>query len=119
MEVHLVNDGPVTLLLDRPKRSLNYGKENFLPLFFIIFFSLWVHLRCPGLKRAEGDGDERDQEPAVAGMFYPDQPDILSRDVKKFLEGAKKEKIEGDVVALLSPHAGYMYSGRWLPVFIN
>jgi AmmeMemoRadiSam system protein B/AmmeMemoRadiSam system protein A len=52
------------------------------------------------------------REPAVAGMFYPDKPDILSRDIKQYLENAKKEKIEGEIVALLSPHAGYMYSGQ-------
>ena len=52
------------------------------------------------------------REPAVAGMFYPDKPDILSRDVKRYLKNAKKEKIEGEIVALLSPHAGYMYSGQ-------
>jgi len=52
------------------------------------------------------------REPAVAGAFYPDKPDVLSRDVKKYLENSKKEKIEGDIVALISPHAGYMYSGQ-------
>ena len=50
--------------------------------------------------------------PAVAGMFYPDRPELLSRDVKGYLENAKKEKIEGEVIALVSPHAGYMYSGK-------
>ena len=52
------------------------------------------------------------REPAVAGAFYPDKPEVLSRDVKKYLENSKKEKIEGDIVALISPHAGYMYSGQ-------
>jgi AmmeMemoRadiSam system protein B/AmmeMemoRadiSam system protein A len=52
------------------------------------------------------------REPAVAGAFYPDKPEVLSRDVKKYLENSKKEKIEGDIVALVSPHAGYMYSGQ-------
>ncbi len=52
------------------------------------------------------------REPAVAGMFYPDKPDILSRDVKQYLERAQKEKLEGEVIALVSPHAGYMYSGQ-------
>jgi AmmeMemoRadiSam system protein B/AmmeMemoRadiSam system protein A len=52
------------------------------------------------------------REPAVSGMFYPEKPDILSRDVKRYLENAKKEKVEGEIVALLSPHAGYMYSGQ-------
>jgi hypothetical protein len=52
------------------------------------------------------------REPAVAGAFYPDKPEVLSRDVKKYLEIAKKEKVEGEIVALISPHAGYMYSGQ-------
>jgi AmmeMemoRadiSam system protein B/AmmeMemoRadiSam system protein A len=52
------------------------------------------------------------REPAVAGAFYPDKPEVLSRDIKKYLENSKKEKIGGDIVALISPHAGYMYSGQ-------
>ena len=52
------------------------------------------------------------REPAVAGAFYPDKPEVLSRDVKRYLENAKKEKLEGEIVALVSPHAGYMYSGQ-------
>jgi AmmeMemoRadiSam system protein B/AmmeMemoRadiSam system protein A len=52
------------------------------------------------------------REPAVAGAFYPDKPEVLSQDVKRYLENAKKEKVEGDIVALISPHAGYMYSGQ-------
>jgi len=31
------------------------------------------------------------REPAVAGAFYPDKPEILSRDVKKYL-GKRKER---------------------------
>jgi len=52
------------------------------------------------------------REPAVSGTFYPDRPEILTRDIKKYLELAKKEKIDGEVVGLVSPHAGYMYSGQ-------
>lgn len=52
------------------------------------------------------------REPVVAGTFYPDKPDILSRDVKRYLENAKKEKIGDEIIALVSPHAGYMYSGQ-------
>jgi len=52
------------------------------------------------------------REPAVSGTFYPDKPEMLSRDVKRYLENAKREKVEGEIVALFSPHAGYMYSGQ-------
>ncbi len=52
------------------------------------------------------------REPALAGSWYPGNPEILSRDVKRYLENAKKEKVEGQIVALVSPHAGYTYSGQ-------
>jgi AmmeMemoRadiSam system protein B/AmmeMemoRadiSam system protein A len=52
------------------------------------------------------------REPALAGSWYPGDPAILSRDVKRYLENAKKVRVEGQVVALVSPHAGYMYSGQ-------
>jgi hypothetical protein len=51
------------------------------------------------------------REPAVAGSWYPDNPEILSQEIKRYLEKAKKEKIEGNPIALISPHAGYVYSG--------
>ena len=52
------------------------------------------------------------REPILAGTWYPEKPEVLSRDIKRYLENAKKEKVEGDVLALVSPHAGYMYSGQ-------
>ncbi len=52
------------------------------------------------------------REPAVAGAFYPDKPEVLTRDVKRYLENAKKERVDGEIVALVVPHAGYMYSGQ-------
>jgi hypothetical protein len=52
------------------------------------------------------------REPAVAGSWYPGKPEILSQDIKGHLENVKKEKIDGEIVALVSPHAAYMYSGQ-------
>jgi AmmeMemoRadiSam system protein B len=46
--------------------------------------------------------------PAVAGRFYPADPDTLRRDIKSYLPPAEKIKTLGCVV----PHAGYMYSGH-------
>ena len=48
--------------------------------------------------------------PAVAGRFYPDDPDLLRSTVDKFLESHGEEtKIRA--IACVVPHAGYMYSG--------
>ncbi|MCX5912546.1 MAG: AmmeMemoRadiSam system protein B [Deltaproteobacteria bacterium] len=55
---------------------------------------------------------EEIRRPAVAGSFYPADPPTLSRQVREFLNRAPKEEIPGEIVALISPHAGYLYSGQ-------
>jgi MEMO1 family protein len=49
--------------------------------------------------------------PAVAGMFYDESLALLKKNVVGFLERAKIPKLKGTVRALVSPHAGYVYSG--------
>jgi len=48
---------------------------------------------------------------AVAGSWYPGSPEKLRRDVHTFLEDAALPQLTGKPVAVVSPHAGYMYSG--------
>jgi len=52
------------------------------------------------------------KEPNVAGTFYPDSPQELSDLIDKFLNAAAPEPIQGDIFALISPHAGYAFSGE-------
>ncbi|MEW6375687.1 MAG: AmmeMemoRadiSam system protein B [Thermodesulfobacteriota bacterium] len=82
--------------------------------YFLLFISLLLMSSVVAAQTPKGGkemGMKEIREPAVAGTFYPDRPDILSRDVKRYIENAKKEKIDGEIIALISPHAGYMYSG--------
>lgn len=56
------------------------------------------------------------QPPAVAGIFYPAEPNRLQHDVDEFLNQARSgvliEVPAGQrVKALIVPHAGYIYSG--------
>jgi AmmeMemoRadiSam system protein B/AmmeMemoRadiSam system protein A len=48
--------------------------------------------------------------PAVAGQFYPGQSAALRRAVKEALRQVEGEVPAGQPVALLAPHAGYVYS---------
>src|SRR5512137_595992 len=50
------------------------------------------------------------RRPAVAGQFYPGHPDELRSAVDEYLVGAVKSG--PDPVALISPHAGYVFSGH-------
>lgn len=47
--------------------------------------------------------------PAVAGMFYPDDPSMLRAQVEEYLAQARTD--EPPTKALIAPHAGYIYSG--------
>jgi len=51
------------------------------------------------------------REPAVAGLFYPKDPSELSRALDELLANAKPQAIDGDLRALICPHAGYQFSG--------
>lgn len=51
--------------------------------------------------------------PVVAGSFYPASPSELKSMLDKFDKQVKKTlDNKGDVFGLISPHAGYIYSGR-------
>ena len=49
---------------------------------------------------------------SVAGEFYPAEKDQLSRDIDSYLKDFKVIKQEGDLLAIIVPHAGYQFSGR-------
>ena len=47
----------------------------------------------------------------VAGSFYPADANELGKMIDGFLAQASPEKLEGSLVALICPHAGYPFSG--------
>ena len=47
----------------------------------------------------------------IAGQWYPSDPRRLASSVDQFIQGAKLPAIEGQVVAVMTPHAGHRYSG--------
>ena len=51
------------------------------------------------------------REPAVAGTFYPGYREELRRILAELFEKAPEPTVPGPPVGLLSPHAGYPYSG--------
>jgi AmmeMemoRadiSam system protein B/AmmeMemoRadiSam system protein A len=54
------------------------------------------------------------RRPAVAGTFYPGGAQELGRVVDEFLKNADtpETRVEGRVIGIISPHAGYAYSGQ-------
>ena len=98
------------------KRNLNF-------LFFLFVFSfIFIYLaNCTKESNSQAEADtkkegrfkmEQVRKPAVAGQFYTGDPLALSKQLTDFFKKAKKEPIPGKIIALIAPHAGYIYSGQ-------
>ena len=48
----------------------------------------------------------------IAGTWYLGDPERLAKQIDGFIRAAKLPPLDGDVVALIAPHAGHRYSGR-------
>jgi AmmeMemoRadiSam system protein B len=47
----------------------------------------------------------------IAGRWYEGDPKALARSVDAYLDNAQLPDLEGEVVAVIAPHAGHVYSG--------
>jgi len=54
---------------------------------------------------------EKIRESAIAGSWYPADPGHLKKRISGYLNAADPPEIEGELMGIISPHAGYMYSG--------
>jgi AmmeMemoRadiSam system protein B/AmmeMemoRadiSam system protein A len=52
------------------------------------------------------------KEPSAAGTFYPSDKNELKNSVEGFLSKAKTSPQSGRLIAIISPHAGYIFSGQ-------
>ncbi|MDP2831279.1 MAG: AmmeMemoRadiSam system protein B [Candidatus Omnitrophota bacterium] len=52
------------------------------------------------------------KEPEFAGQFYPAPKEELSRLIDSFFENVPPQSASGEIFMLISPHAGYGYSGQ-------
>lgn len=50
--------------------------------------------------------------PVVSGIFYPANPDKLKKNIETLLSLVPESKEELTPLGLISPHAGYIYSGQ-------
>jgi MEMO1 family protein len=47
----------------------------------------------------------------IAGKWYPSNPQKLAETVEAYLENSRLPPIEGQILAVIAPHAGHIYSG--------
>lgn len=80
------------------------------PRFLLILFSILAAALFLCVESAGAGSASNIRPPAVAGSFYPADPQELVRIIDGFLARAAPT-VSGEVVGLVAPHAGYIYSG--------
>jgi AmmeMemoRadiSam system protein B len=48
----------------------------------------------------------------IAGSWYPGNPLILKENIEDFFHHVNDPEIDGRIIGLIAPHAGYVYSGQ-------
>lgn len=61
--------------------------------------------------KGEDMAEERIRESVIAGTWYPGRPEALRSEVSHYIDRADPGPFSGDLVGLVVPHAGYVYSG--------
>ncbi len=82
------------------------NKFNYLSCLIVLILNTWNIGFSQPLKV------QVHQNPVVAGQFYPAEPQELRNQLKIYFSKAKPNEGFGEVIAIVSPHAGYVFSGQ-------
>lgn len=76
---------------------------------FLSFVFLFFCISSPWVAEAY---ESKVRRARWSDQFYPGSPKALKDAVNGFLENVDQEKLPGKLIALISPHAGYIFSGQ-------
>lgn len=85
-------------------------KSKIIPALLVVLTTLTSIQACAERKRSVMEQTVR--KPAVAGQFYTGDPASLRKEVERYMKAVEHQAVEDNVVSIVSPHAGYMYSGQ-------
>jgi MEMO1 family protein len=72
----------------------------------VVFLSIFI------IMDSYSQNKSADREPVVAGSFYPADKETLLKDVSQLFANCKKTPTKLNIRAVISPHAGYIFSGE-------
>jgi AmmeMemoRadiSam system protein B/AmmeMemoRadiSam system protein A len=81
-------------------------KKYFYLVIIMAALSVSGNVKC-----SENDSNSKIRKAAFAGQFYPADSSKLLKAIEYFLKDAVK-KNTGKPIAIISPHAGYIYAGQ-------
>ena len=73
---------------------------------FIVLLSIFV------IMETSSQDKTTDRQPVANGRFYAADKATLTNDISKLFESCKMSPENMDVRAIISPHAGYVFSGK-------
>jgi AmmeMemoRadiSam system protein B len=83
-------------------------------VFLLLLFVLEISCKPQNNKNLtmqESNQELITREHVVAGQFYPGKAEELRVELIKLFANAAERKTDKDVLAIISPHAGYVFSG--------
>jgi AmmeMemoRadiSam system protein B/AmmeMemoRadiSam system protein A len=82
-------------------------------LVFVVLaaFVLQRNVRCAGQNVAQNADHAQVRLAGVAGSFYPADPAALTAMMDSMLAKVPPSNLDGPILAVIAPHAGYEYSG--------
>lgn len=81
---------------------------NFYHCIAFIILSIIITLHCNGQQE---NTTMKNRKAYVAGKFYPEEKAELQEELKKYFANAKPN-LTNSTIAVISPHAGYVFSGQ-------
>ncbi|MBK7627567.1 MAG: AmmeMemoRadiSam system protein B [Bacteroidales bacterium] len=75
-------------------------------IVLVVLFSIFT------IMETYSQNNSTDRQPVAAGRFYSADKEILIKDINLLFEKCKKPDVPGYVRAIISPHAGYIFSGN-------
>ena len=83
-------------------------------VILVVSFLLFTSANTPDAPAMEGNTMPLEQirESVIAGSWYPGNASRLQQEVQAYLSQASVVDFKGQLIALISPHAGYRYSGK-------
>jgi len=78
----------------------------------VFVFIIILFLTACSVEQASNDMPKKIRPPAVAGQFYPAAAEEITEQINGYLKQASTPPVEGEIKAIIVPHAGYDFSGQ-------
>lgn len=88
---------------------------------YLLFLALLFITNCNSQNNTKKAMEEQliDRKPYAAGRFYTNNPGELRKQVEQLFSEALPKKTKNPVLAVIAPHAGYVFSGVVAATSIN